>query len=105
MDKPTEKLWRTITHFFITKDFQSNYLGYEFTKACIRYVIEKDFEIDTIGEVYAKVAEEKQANLSSVERCIRTFIDKSWQQLGLFNKRPTNHNFIARCAEIIALEM
>jgi len=97
----TEKL---VGQFLLSYNFPSKINGYQYVKDCIAHAINNQgFICNKV--LFGHVAKKYNTDSSNIERCIRTFITKSWEDLastGLFSKRPSCREFILKCAEYIS---
>jgi len=109
-----------MTHGTIQKIVDSYFLnyqcpitkGYHNAKACIiEFIFKRCEDFLTIGELnadelYAPIELKCKLKMGTVEKRIRDFISVSWHLFpNLFEKRPSNYEFIVKLAETISLEL
>lgn len=95
-----------VSQFFLFHNFPTYINGFHYAREGIVFVMENQY-IDCHKSLFLHIAEKFQTNCDNVERCIRTFIDKTWTILcenGLFSEKPTSREFVLKCAEQIRAE-
>jgi len=92
-----------VTKFLQEFDFSMKFHGTRYLKDMIIYALEIN-EIMTNVQMYNYVADHHNTDPDNIDRCLRTLVDKKWRDLareGLFEKRPTNREFVTTIIEYI----
>ncbi|WP_156290762.1 sporulation initiation factor Spo0A C-terminal domain-containing protein [Oceanobacillus salinisoli] len=96
----------------VLMDFQitSNLKGYRYLKNAITMAFSKSEVTNTTTVMYPEIADKYDTTPTRVERAIRHAIEKSWnnsshQDFDLFDKKPTNSQFIAMISERLWLDL
>jgi hypothetical protein len=78
-------------------------VGYHYARDCITHILENK-SVDANKIIFSTVANKHGTDGVNVERCIRTFINKIWKGLEMFDTRPSSREFIMKCSERIYLD-
>lgn len=97
-----------ISNLLLALGFQTRHHGYSYLRSAISRMA-ADFRQSITKELYPAVAREYQTDQTSVERCMRTAIEKAWKvgDKKLWRlyfeqeERPTNGECIRRLAEAL----
>ena len=99
------ELQKQVSRFLMTYNLPAKMTGYKYLKESLVHFIESP-DVLTNKVLFAYISERHNTPIANIERCIRTLIDKTWEDLmhaGLFQDRPTPRQFITTCAEHITL--
>jgi len=81
--------------FFPDNGCNPKYLGCYYSREILGIVVSNKLPI--LDFAYRTVAKKFSTCPANVERCVRSFIAVSWEQIGIFNRRPTSKEFFAEC--------
>jgi len=84
-------------------EFPTKVNGYHYLKESLIMVLE-DNSLPSNKMLFSTLADKFNTDEANIDRCLRTIVDKMWQSLakvGLFIERPTNREFIYKCAEFV----
>ena len=82
-------------------EFPTKLTGYHYLKEGITFILGTN-TIPTNKILFSHLADKFNTDPDNIDRCLRTLVDKQWSVLvneGLFNQRPTNREFVLKCAE------
>jgi len=99
---------RLVTKFLLQNNFPTKINGYHYVKDAIVYVLESQTHFDENKTVFSYLAKKYHTESDNVERCIRTFVAKTWKNLestGMFTEKPTSREFILKSVEYISLDL
>ena len=99
--KPLEK---KVLRFLIDFGFPTKLSGYHYLKDGMLFVLENTITPSN-KILFSHLADKFNTDPDNIERCVRTLVDKHWRALGdegLFDERPTNREFIIKCAEYVS---
>lgn len=89
--------------FFRSIQCPNHFMGYNYLKSALVNIIELERVVSNVTKtVYIFVAEQYNTDVANVERCLRTLVNKWWEQCrcgGLFETRPTNKQLLIGIAE------
>ncbi|MDR0462386.1 MAG: sporulation initiation factor Spo0A C-terminal domain-containing protein [Christensenellaceae bacterium] len=95
---------KRVTDFLFDFGFPTKVNGYHYLK-CGIICIHENQGVPSSKELYAHISERFNTDADNIDRCLRTLVDKMWPVLaksGLFDERPTNREFVIKCAEFIS---
>lgn len=80
--------------------------GYTYLKAAVLMAHAEPDLLHSVNKgLYRAIADKNKATLDSVERCVRTLIEKWWESGlkndTLFDKKPTNRECIVRFVDML----
>lgn len=98
---------KLVRKFLLEHDFPTKVNGYHYVKDAIVNALECQVP-DCTKALYQDLAKKYNTVSDNIERCIRSFVEKTWQMLavdGMFTGKPTNREYIWKCAEYISLDL
>jgi len=96
--------WKIVTEIFHENSIQMepNRHGYVLAKWCITVGMDMSkTKICHANEIYEIVATKMNTGILNVEKCVRTFVAKAWQDFPKwFATKPTNTTFLFKLIEM-----
>jgi hypothetical protein len=73
--------------------------GYAYLKCAVRLLRSQQASVESMGELYEKIALRHAVSADSIERSMRYAIKKCWEKREMTEKQPGNRDFLIRVME------
>ena len=97
-------LRKKVGEFLFDFDFPTRVNGYQYLKEGMINILESDI-MPSNKILFCDLAKRFNTDVDNIDRCLRTLVDKMWAtfaKMGWFTERPTNREFIIKCAEFVS---
>ena len=85
--------------FLFARNCNPKYLGYYYAQEVLSYLMKHKLPAGKV--MLRSVADKFNTSAENVNRCVRTFIDVSWNYFEFFKTKPTCKEFFAMCVEYL----